>query len=428
MKFFFLKFALIRFNLNKNKLSLKKSIIGIFMCFFLLSCDRNEPGDNQPMPVMIDVPDTYSFTRNGQTTVAFPGQKTRIDMANELVNAMSNPAFPREALVQMYTNMDAEGGDVDPFQNADLNLSEKSIKSKVAASRDFFFTNTAESSEIKTQIEDWIVEQAETVFPNATQFATAGEAGQIKDGTTTRYLNAHGLELKEVVKNALAGALMADQMVNNYLSPAILDEANNEEENNQEILTDGENYTTMEHKWDEAYGYLFADSANTSDPLEALYDADYSFLHYMTARVNEDNDFSNMAPDIFDAFALGRAAIVENEYEIRDQQAEIIKLKIARIYAVETVHQLQQGILALQEGNDANAYHHISQAYGLIYGLRFLRKPNTPDPYFTNNQLSVFLSHFTDDLGVWGMTTETLEQLSSNIAIKFNFTPQQAIE
>ena len=40
---------------------------------------------------------------------------------------------------------------------------------------------------------------------------------------------------------------------------------------------------------------------------------------------------SKIAQEIFDAFKLGRAAIVAKDYEVRDQQADIIKEKVLQI-------------------------------------------------------------------------------------------------
>ena len=42
--------------------------------------------------------------------------------------------------------------------------------------------------------------------------------------------NAGGLEYNQLVNKGLIGALMVDQMLNNYLSAAVLDEADNREQ------------------------------------------------------------------------------------------------------------------------------------------------------------------------------------------------------
>jgi hypothetical protein len=126
-----------------------------------------------------------------------------------------------DLLLQMYRNQTAGGGDADPYASAELNDAAKNIKSKVAASEDYFSSNTTVSAEIKNQFEEWMSAQVNELFPNENTVADPGVAGQIAYGSFTRYVNAQGLEY-----NQLIGALTADQMPNNYLSVlhnAILD-------------------------------------------------------------------------------------------------------------------------------------------------------------------------------------------------------------
>ena len=56
----------------------------------------------------------------------------------------------------MFRNVDENGDEVAPFSDPSLNESTKSIKSKVAASKDFFSANSAERSVINAQFEEWI--------------------------------------------------------------------------------------------------------------------------------------------------------------------------------------------------------------------------------------------------------------------------------
>ena len=157
----------------------------------LLSCDitDNDSDDN------IEVPATYEFTRNGESTVSFSGQTTRIIMGDELFLAMLDfNNTTEELLLQMYRNQDENGGDVNPFSDPELNASDKSLKSKVAASRDFFSFNASLGAEIKNDFEEWISGQIEELFPNSNQLAAPGVPGQIADGTSVRYINGKGLE------------------------------------------------------------------------------------------------------------------------------------------------------------------------------------------------------------------------------------------
>ncbi len=164
--------------------------------FGLQSCSKEDS--------TIEVPENYSFERDGQTTVSFDGQTTRLLMAEELISSMTNPNSNQDDLIEMYRNND---DNIRPFTNDELNDATKSIKSKIASSYDYFNSNSAESSSIKNDFESWIQAQVEEVFPAWNNLAQEGMAGQIADGSSTRYVNAQGLELNQVVAKSMIGAL-----------------------------------------------------------------------------------------------------------------------------------------------------------------------------------------------------------------------------
>lgn len=405
--------------MNKPKSILSLTLLAVVLTFS--GC-----GDDDPLPV-IEAPATYDFTRNGQSTVSFTGQTTRIQMGEELIRTLLDFNASAETMLAMYRNADATGGDVNPFDNADLNSATKSIKSKVAASRDYFSANTAEGAQIKADFERWINAQVTEVFPNEQVLASPGVAGQIADGTSVRYVNGKGLEYNQAVNKGLIGALMLDQALNNYLSTSVLDEADNRANNNNGIVADGQNYTTMEHKWDEAYGYLYGTSVSAADP-NASIGADDSFLNKYLGRVEGDSDFSGIADEILDAFKLGRAAIVAGEYELRDRQAAIISQKLSEIIAIRAVYYLQQARLVLEGSNPAygTAFHDLSEGFGFIYSLRFTRN-GSGMPYFNRNEVDQLLDQLMADTnGWWDINPAVLDDLSNTIASRFDFTVAQA--
>ena len=121
----------------------------------------------------------------------------------------------------------------------------------------------------------------------------------------------------------------------------MLDAGDNIANNDNGVLDSDKNYTTMEHKWDEAYGYLYGTSANTADPNVTIGDDD-SFLNKYVGRVENDPDFTGIAAEIYDAFRTGRAAIVAGQYDTRDEMAELIRERISTVIAVRAVYYLQQ--------------------------------------------------------------------------------------
>lgn len=398
----------------------------IIISLFIYACDNDVVDPSAQAPV------TYSFERDGQSTVSFSGQTTRINMADELVGSMLDFAATEALLLEMYRNETAGGGDANPFSDPDLNASAKSIRSKTAASRDYFSANATEASEIKNLFEEWIAMQVSEVYSAKDQIAAPGVSGQIADGSSTRYVNAVGLEYNQMVGKSLIGALMLDQALNNYLSVSVLDEGDNVNDNDQGITAEGANYTTMEHKWDEAYGYFYGTSQNSADPNLTIGEDD-NFLNKYIGRVENDPDFSGMADEIYNAFKLGRAAIVEGMYSARDDQADIIREKASEIIGIRAVYYLQQGKNSLPaERNNYSAYgpafHDLSEGYGFIYSLRFTRKPGSEEPYFTKTEVDGFLSDLLNDgpNGLWDVKPSTLDELSTKIAEKFSFTVEEA--
>ena len=387
----------------------------------LVACDDEGKPENK-----IDNPSTYIFTRDGESTVSFSGQTARIGMASELIDGMKDFSKSEEHLLEMFTNQTADGGDANPFTDATLNESTKSVRSKVAASNDYFSTNTVESSAIKAQFELWISAHVDEIYPNESEIAIAGQAGQLADGGSVRYVSAKGLEYNQAVNKGLIGALMTDQMLNNYLSPAVLDAGTNVEDNDAGKTVEGKSYTDMEHKWDEAYGYLFGASDSSEDPRDVL--GQDAFLDKYLLRTESDADFTGIANKIYQAFKLGRAAIVAGEYDVRDEQADIIKEEISKIIGIRSVYYLQQGRIALEAENYGSAFHDLSEGYGFIYSLQFTRKPGSDDPYLSSSQVDNMIDDLLAGNGFWDRTSDELDEMSADIADKFDFTVAEAGE
>ncbi|MFC4097433.1 MULTISPECIES: DUF4856 domain-containing protein [Flavobacteriaceae] len=372
----------------------------------------------------LEVPANYTFERNGQSTVDFSGQTTRILMAEEILNAFTDFENTTEVSLQaMYAH---QQGNSD-FSDNVLNSSDKNVRSKTAASQDYFSANATEAAAIKALFDSYISGQVNEVFPNKDVLAAAGSAGQLADGTKTRYVNANGLVYKQIFAKSLIGALMADQMLNNYLSPAVLDADNKVADNDNGITEEGEAFTTMEHNWDEAYGYLYGTSVEPASPNTTI-GSDDSFLNDYVGTVNGDPDFSTIAADIFDAFKLGRAAIVAKDYALRDAQAAIIQQKISEVIAIRSVYYLQQGKDLLAIGDFGAAFQNLSEGYGFVFSLRFTRNPDTGTSLFSKSEVDGFTSDLLADgpNGFWDLQPSTVDGISEAIAAKFDFTVTEA--
>ncbi|SMD31892.1 protein of unknown function [Reichenbachiella faecimaris] len=385
-----------------------KIYIGILFGVTLVSCSDD---DTTPS---IQTPDTYTFTRDGASTVSFSGQTTRIAMTHELGTAIKDETKSKAELLAMFDHAE---GDAD-FSDADLNASDKNIRSKTAASSDYFSDNATDAAEIKAQIDTWIGNQHDEVFPQWEASASAGMAGQMADGTSTRYVSAEGIEYNQVIAKSLIGALFADQILNNYLSNSVLDESTNVEDNDAEVLAEGKTYTTMEHKWDEAYGYVYGGT-----------DDDPSYLLNYIGSVDGNENYTGIAKTIEDAFILGRAAIVAKNYTVRDTQVEIIRENVSKVIAVRAVHYLQGGKDLLETQEFGGAFHDLSEGLGFVYSLQFTRKPNTNSPYFSKEDVEEFVDDIlANENGLWNASSTTLDEVSQEIVDAFGLVMAEAAQ
>lgn len=403
---------------------MKKLFVSAFVAALTLSSCSSDDDSDILNEKNIDVPVSYDFTRNGESTVNFEGQTTRLQMSAELLSNFTDfDNASEEMLLNMFANENSA------FANEDLNTSSKSIKSKVAASNLYFATNNVEASEIKSDFESWITEQMTTVKANKDMLAEAGQAGQIAQGTRVRYLNGKGLELNQVFAKSLIGGLLADQILNNYLSQPVLDEADNRLNNDDELPEEGKNYTTMEHKWDEAYGYLYGDpSIPASNPNSILNESDDRLLFSYLGQVDEDEDFAGLAEETFEAFKTGRAAIVAGNYVVRDEQVAIIRENISKTIAVRAVYYLQDGKNLLANGEFGAAFHALSEGYGFLYSLRFTNDPMTNMPYVSVSDINNFKDQLLSGNGFWEVSPDTLDSISEKIAAEFDFSVAEAAE
>ena len=146
---------------------------------------------NNPLP-----PDSYSFTRDGISTVYYTGQTARLNMAVELGNAVGRkPSEFTEAQIKTMLN-DGTG-----FTDSTLDASGKKVGNKTGAS-------SYASATIKPLFDGWITDAVSNVFPVWNTDASAGVAGQITDSGSdprTARVNAKGLELNQVFMNGLIG-------------------------------------------------------------------------------------------------------------------------------------------------------------------------------------------------------------------------------
>ena len=374
---------------------MKKVILSLVVASSILfSCSDDDPViDN---PIVVDVPDTYVFSRGVESTVSFGGQTSRLEMAASLMGQLNSENVSSSDLLTMFN--DGTG-----FADAELNSSGKKLGDKTAAYGD---------ESVVEDIRGFITEYADNVSTSFSTDADAGVAGSHTGaGGRTVRINGKGMELNQVFAKSLIGALVMDQVAYGYLSAAKIGDA---VEN--VTLEDGKNYTKMEHHFDEGFGYVYGQESD----ITAAASPDGSgvlFAKYLK-KVNSSEE-PGIATEIYDAFKKGRAAIVANDSELRDAQAEIVKTKMSRVILHKAAYYLRGAAeaKATKDVDYADYFHGLSEGYGYVLSLQFTYDANGVS-YFSHAEVNTMLAALEAGNGFWDRMPEELNNMAAQIEAK----------
>ena len=160
----------------------------------VVSCASDDDSEFEAVGATYDIPDTYEFyDASGVSTVSYSGQTARLEMGEEILDLFKTFGTTEETLDEMFA--DGTG-----FTDTSLDESGKIIRSKVAASDDYFSGNTAGSAVVRSTFDGYISNQVTDflgAYASAEQVvqASTGNAGYVTEsGGTVRYINAKGYE------------------------------------------------------------------------------------------------------------------------------------------------------------------------------------------------------------------------------------------
>jgi hypothetical protein len=351
--------------------------------------------------VTVEIPYSYEYARNGKSTVSYSGQTSRLKMADELYAALNTNTFTKAKLLEMFN--DGTG-----FTDASLNTSGKKMGNKTAGSQ-------YASATVKPMFDAMLTDFADNVIPNWAVDAANGTAGKLTDATRSIHVNAKGHEIDQTFIKGIIGGMNLDQIVNNYITPYQLDSGTRITDNNNQILSSGKDYTDMEHKWDEGFGYLYGQEADaTRLDLGLSPTGNGTTLNKYFKKINAKNQVG-IGLQVFNAFRKGRAYIVANQYDKRDEQATIIKKELSKVIGYKAVDYLNGYMSKIAAGNTADAFHALSEGYGFVMSLQFTND-GTDNPYFTNSEVNAFLALMDN---FWTVQNSDLELIRDKVKTKF---------
>lgn len=295
-----------------------------------------------------NIPTTYAFKdKEGNNTVNYSGQKERLDMLTEIADYLKTAntkgtVLDASQLKNMYANSNYTWIDAN---NLGMTGSTKQLKDKTAG----------DDAAITSVFEAYMDSIAAISALN--QDGSTGVAGVYPEtgGKGPYLMSATGIEYAQLIEKGLMGAVFYYNIVNVYLQPSKMDVDNSS-------AVDADNskyYTTMEHHWDEAFGYF------TSEIDFPTNGTDRFWGKYAQGR----EDLLGSSTKIMDAFLKGRAAISNDDLTTRDAQITIIQNEMEKMIAGTAIHYINQSISNITNNTVRN--HALSEAKAFIDGLKY---------------------------------------------------------
>lgn len=378
------------------------SLVAVCGLLTLVSCNREgctdslatnyddkADSDDGTCDYAVVAPDEYAFFDNeGNLTVSIDGQKQRQYMLSEMTSYMKSANTPGvvidgSVLLSMYAN---DGYTWNDVENLVMTGSSKQLRSKTAGGDDTII------SMFEGFMTDLAAASATTVA-DVTD-GGAGTTGVVLSTTNAskQYLqNGQGQEWTQLIEKGLMGACFYYNISSVYLAPAKMDVDN-------EAIVEGKFYTTMEHHFDEAFGY-FTMSADYPTTGTDKFWAKYAF----ELETSELQSASKLSA----AFRLGRAAIVADDMTVRDQQIEVIREELELVAGGTAIHYLNGAIENF--GDDALRNHELSEAKAFIMALPY--GANTSVDLSASNTI---LSNLGDDF--YNVTTGSITDARDAVA------------
>lgn len=366
----------------------KFSFLIIILAILATACDVSDSNDDN----LIDPPEIYEFTRNGESTVSYPGQTDRLNMVEEMkdyiAQANNGNVISEQALLDMFENTDGNGGGNFSF------TSDRQLKNKTFA------------PDLDNNLFEGFFADAATASENGNNGVRAedGVAGLIEreDSGNDILVDEKGREFTQLIEKGLMGAVFYNQIFNVYLTEdRIGPDVENEE------LAEGKNYTPKEHHFDEAYGYFDAPVDFSSSWPESRNDE----LRFWNKYSNGSDEQLGFNDTIMDAFILGRTAIVNHNQNELNQQVDVLYETLELLAAATAVHYINGTLGHLNNGNQGEAFHTLSEAWAFVNALKY-----SPRRSITLEQIDQILtSDFGDNGNFWNVTSSGLNNAKSTL-------------
>jgi hypothetical protein len=417
-------------------MKLMKGISVLSAAILLAACGGSSDSDDEPTAL-----NTYDFPSkliSGDSSVSHSGQASRHALISELKKLISSDEFQGAAdkatalgmLNAVYakgttdttgnlisTNVYTSASEATPvgvsIKTADATLKQsdysdisgdKNLQGKMAGQDNLLTHDEFIGWSVATTGDDAVKGEGINSAPDLLiqeWFDILAERAGDNDADTD-YVTEEGLDLQQLVQKFLLGAVTYSQAAEDYLK---LDKGLVKQNSEEDKV--GKPYTSLEHQWDEGFGYfgaahdynLYTDAQNKAQQdndtnLDGSIDlyAEYSFGHSVNAAKRDAGatvatDYSKGA---MDAFISGRSLIQANfgtdPVLGEGYQAELVEIsKVAlanweKAVAATVVHYINDviadySVYGSADFNSKNLAKHWSEMKGFALGLQFSQVP-----------------------------------------------------
>lgn len=349
--------------MKRNIPIIKTLSLGLLIAVAVSSCkkDKDETLTPTPTPTGYTIPATYNFTN-----VSYSGQSTRLTMLDSISNYMKKGNVGTVLSAIQLKNMYSNTG--SPFGTTILDASGKQLKNKTYSLDQSYF--------------DALFDSLALISQSAGGAGSNGVAGL--DGG--RLFDRNGIEIAQVIKKQLMGAVFYYQAIDTYLANLQIDD-------NTTVVT-GEG-TAQEHHSDEAFGYFGA-------PID--FPTNVTGVKYWAEYCAEVNPAITSNTPLMNAFLKLRAAISNKDNATRDAQIIIVRQQWERVVAASAILEMTEAKAAFGT-NNVEMRHVLSEAVGFINSLKY-----NSNKQISNTQISSALA----SLGT-NFYTITIAQIDASI-------------
>ena len=340
---------------QKNSLMFLSSL----MLFVIVGCSSDDDNDDDGAS-LIDTPTEYSFEsrfNSGESSVSYSGQVVR----NLLINDIK-------------TQMGADAGSGNPATLVSMMANDNSDQAILSSAGDMSTVQTKYHDISTSHLNDRLTAVDSYIIPGYNANATALVNGWVQEcaanGKTRLTGDNAGIRLDQITQKTLWGAVSYWQATSKYMSKIPTDDNS---------MADGDdNYTAMEHHWDESFGYFGAaldyntgytdDSDRKSGPYNDSnsdgsidFKSEYNVGWAVTAAKRDVCDACDVNHDftktIFDAYLEGRT-LITNQADLTEilVQRDIVMNTWEKVVAAVSIHYVNDvaaDIAALIEAGDA---------------------------------------------------------------------------